>query len=387
MRPTPLEPSTPTCHLPCPPAGRWVRGLTAGILAVALSSPAACAGELPLERIRLPAGFTIEPYAEQLPGARTLVFGDRGTLFVGTVKGGKVYALADTDGDGLPEARHVVATGLNMPNGLAFRDGDLYIAEIDRILRLREIEDRLQRPPAPDVVYAGLPADRHHGWRYIGFGPDGWLYVTIGAPCNVCLRDDYAQIRRLELESGRSEVFARGVRNSVGLDWQPETGDLWFTDNGRDRLGDDIPPDELNRAPRSGLHFGFPYCHGGTVLDPEYGHGRACREFTPPALGLPAHVAPLGLAFYTGTQFPASYRGQIFLAEHGSWNRSRKTGYRVSLVRLEGTRVVGYEPFAEGWLEHEKAWGRPAYLRVAPDGSLLVSDDRSGAIYRIRYTP
>lgn len=386
MRPKPFERPGIIRHLTRHRGGRWLRDLVLGALAAA-SIPVACAGDGSLERIRLPAGFVIEPYADHLPDARTLVFGEGGTLFVSTRKAGAVYALRDTDGDGLPDTRQEIASGLNMPNGVAFRNGDLYIAEVNRILCLKGIEARLARPPAPEVVYEGLPSDRHHGWRTIDFGPQGRLYITIGAPCNVCLREGYGQIRRLDLATGRSEVFARGVRNSVGLAWRPGTGELWFTDNGRDWLGDDLPPDELNRAPRPGLHFGFPYCHGGEVPDPEYGPGHPCTEFTPPALKLPAHVAPLGVVFYTGTQFPARYRGQIFIAEHGSWNRSRKVGYRIGLVHLEGGRVTGYEPFAQGWLENDRAWGRPAYLQVAPDGSLLVSDDRSGAIYRIRYRP
>ena len=217
------------------------------------------------------------------------------------------------------------------------------------------------------------------------FGPDGLLYIAVGAPCNVCLKPDYAQIRRMQPDGTGMEVFARGVRNSVGFDWHPNTDVLWFTDNGRDWLGDNRPPDELNRAPGPGMHFGFPFCHGATIPDPVYGQRRDCDEFTAPAQQLGPHVAGLGMKFYTGDQFPEAYQGQIFIAEHGSWNRSEKIGYRVTLVRLEGSEAVSYEPFATGWLQGEQTWGRPAYVLPLPDGSLLVSDDTAGAIYRITY--
>jgi glucose/arabinose dehydrogenase len=238
------------------------------------------------------------------------------------------------------------------------------------------------------VVADRLPKETHHGWKFIAFGPDGWLYVPVGAPCNVCEPDPerYAAILRMRPDGSQLQTYARGVRNSVGFDWHPDTHELWFTDNGRDMLGDDVPPDELNRAPRPGLHFGYPYCHGGTVADPEYGKKHACSDFTPPAQALGAHVAALGMRFYTGTQFPPEYRGQIFIAEHGSWNRSEPSGYRVMLVKLDGNRAVSYTPFVSGWLQGRQAWGRPSDVLVLPDGSLLISDDYAGAIYRVRYT-
>ncbi len=345
---------------------------------------ALAADDLPLGEIRLPPGFAIELYA-RVPNARQMALGKR-TLFVGSMAAGKVHALPLRDGR--PGAPVVVASGLQLPVGVAFRDGDLYVSAVSRILRLRDIEARLDRPPAPEVVHAVYPAERHHGWKFIAFGPDGRLYVPVGAPCNICAADPerYAVITRLDAASGRVETVARGVRNTVGFDWHPRTGELWFTDNGRDWMGDDAPPDELNRLDRPGRHFGYPHCHGARLADAEFG-GRPCAEFAPPARELDAHVAPLGMRFYTGAQFPAAYRHAIFVAEHGSWNRSRKAGYRVMVARLDGNRVVDYAPFASGWLRGETAWGRPADVLAMPDGSLLVSDDHAGAIYRITYRP
>jgi glucose/arabinose dehydrogenase len=275
-----------------------------------------------------------------------------------------------------------------MPSGVAFRDGALYVAAVDRVLRFDGIDSRLADPPAPKVVSDAFPRDAHHGWKFIAFGPDGRLYVPVGAPCNICDPEKpiYASIARIKPDGGGLEVFARGVRNTVGFDWHPRTRELWFTDNGRDWLGDERPPDELNRAPRPGLHFGFPYCHGRDVRDPEFGGKRACSDFVPPVQELAPHVAAIGMRFYTGSMFPAEYRDQIFIAEHGSWNRSTPIGYRVTLVRLQGERAVSYEPFAAGWLQGRNAWGRPADVLVMPDGALLVSDDEAGAIYRITYT-
>lgn len=343
---------------------------------------------LPLDRIKLPPGFMIELYAPDVPGARSLALSPKGTLFVGTRLEGKVYALVDEDKDGRADKLHTLARGLNMPNGVAFREGDLYVAEVSRVLRFEGIEARLSEPPEPVVVNASFPTERHHGWKFIRFGPDGLLYVPVGAPCNICEPDPerYAAIFRMRPDGQGKELFAQGVRNTVGFDWHPETGELWFTDNGRDWLGDDKPPDELNHAPTQGLHFGYPYCHGRGIPDPEFGQKRGCGEFRPPARELGPHVASLGMRFYTGEMFPAEYRGQVFIAEHGSWNRSAPIGYRLSLVRLQGDRALSYETFAEGWLQGGEAWGRPVDLLVMPDGSLLVSDDHAGAVYRISYS-
>jgi glucose/arabinose dehydrogenase len=276
-----------------------------------------------------------------------------------------------------------------MPNGLAFHDGLLYIGEPQRILRMQGIEQRLESPPAPEAVVTDLPFKAMiHSWKYLGFGPDGKLYVPVGAPCNICNESGFGVILRMNADGSGREVFARGIRNTVGFTWHPETGDLWFTDNGRDMLGDEVPPCELNHAPRVGLDFGYPYCHGGTIPDPEFGKLGHCEDAVAPAQVLGPHVAPLGLKFYTGTMFPAEYRNQIFIAEHGSWNRSKaagKTGHRVSIVRLKAGKAVAYETFMDGFLDGDTALGRPVDIMVAPDGALLVSDDTAGAVYRVSY--
>ncbi len=361
---------------------RSLRPLLLGLLASCLA--AGCAYAVQLDKIKLPPGFHIALYAGGLPGARSMALGERGTLFVGTRAEGRVYAVVDRGG-----VREVmtVARGLNMPNGVAFRDGSLYVAEVSRILRYDKIEERLKDPPRPVVVYDGYPSKKHHGWKFIRFGPDGRLYVPVGAPCNVCEPGDpYASITRINPDGTGFEIFARGVRNTVGFDWDPRTRELWFTDNGRDWLGDNLPPDELNHAPRKGMDFGFPYRYGDNVPDPEYGRRGGKRHFTPPAMDLGPHVASLGMRFYTGGMFPERYRGQIFIAEHGSWNRTAPIGYRVTLVRLKGGKAISYEPFAWGWLQGRRAWGRPVDVQVMPDGALLVSDDRAGVIYRISYS-
>jgi glucose/arabinose dehydrogenase len=355
-------------------AGAVRLSLALGFAAFAL--PAA-GQKLPLEKIQLPAGFRIEVLAE-VPNARSLALGAKGTLFVGNRSGGSVYAVA-------PGGKVTkIADGLYMPNGVAFRNGDLYVAEVNRILKFPGVEGK---PGVnAEIIYDKLPRDPHHGWKFIRFGPDGHLYVPIGAPCNVCERDGYALIGFLNLQTKEFQTYARGVRNTVGFDWHPQTRELWFTDNGRDWLGDDLPADELNRAPRAGLHFGFPHCHQGDAPDPEFGRSRKCGEFEPPAQKLGPHVAALGMRFYTGSMFPAEYRNQIFIAEHGSWNRSKRIGYRISVVKLDNNgKALSYQPFAQGWLQGESPWGRPVDLEVMPDGSLLVSDDHAGVVYRIFY--
>lgn len=345
------------------------------------------ADSLHLNDITLPPGFHIAPYALHVPEARGLARGEKGTVFVGSKGKGRVYALVDKDGDQRAEEVHVIAKDLDMPVGVAFQDGSLYVSSVDRILRYDRIEERLRQPPEPVVVTDKLPRDRHHGWKYIAFGPDRKLYVSIGVPCNICEhdRDRHALIARMNPDGSGQEVFARGVRNSVGFDWHPVTGELWFTDNGRDFLGDDVPPDELNHAPAAGMDFGFPYCHGSTVADPEFKGPRPCRDYTPPVVDLGPHVAALGMRFYTGSMFPPQYRNRVFIAEHGSWNRSEKIGYRVTLASQDGQGKWTYAGFAEGWLQGSKAWGRPADLLVMPDGALLVSDDHAGVVYRISY--
>jgi glucose/arabinose dehydrogenase len=335
-----------------------------------------------LDDVQLPPGFVIEEYAD-VPQARSLALGEKGTLFVSNRRGRSVYAVVEND-DGSTRTIELLS-GMSTPNGIAFHEGDLYVAEIDRVFRYRDIEANLEDVPDGELLDIDLPSDSHHGWRYIGFGPDSKLYISIGAPCNVCEKYGYAQIIRVNPDGSGRETYASGIRNSVGFTWHPETGELWFTDNGRDMLGDDLPPCELNRAPRQGLHFGFPYCHGGELPDPQYGAARNCENYTPPVQKLGAHVAPLGVKFYTGEMFPKEFRHQVFIAEHGSWNRSKKIGYRISLVRLNGNEAVSYEPFAFGWLQGESVSGRPVDLMVKADGSLLVSDDFAGKIYRISY--
>lgn len=345
-----------------------------------------------VDSIDLREGFVIEEFAD-VPNARSMVLGDGGTIFVGNRKGGSVFAVIDRDGD--HRAIIEIASGLVMPNGVAFHRGDLYVAEMTRILRFEDIESRLlawssETDSLAEVLrpttIKELPGEAHHGWRYIGFGPDELLYVSIGAPCNVCLREGFGLIARMAADGSRYEVFAEGVRNNVGFTWHPKTDVFWFTDNGRDNLGDDVPPGELNSAPKAGLHFGFPYCHGGSILDPEFGKGKNCADFVAPKRRLGAHVAPLGLLFYTGNMFPKEYRNQILIAEHGSWNRSEKVGYRITHVSLNDDGVVtNYEVFAKGWLRGEKVTGRPVDLLQMTDGSVLVSDDLSGKIYRISY--
>jgi len=357
-------------------------------LAVTVSWPAQADWTSRLDQLRLPPGFRIQLFADGVENARQMALGDRGTVFVGSRKAGKVHALVDRDGDCVADAKYRIADGLILPSGLEFRSGSLYVAALNRILRYDEIENRLDDPPAPVVVTEDLPDETHHGWKYLRFGPDGMLYVPVGAPCNICDEPGYAEIRRIRPDGSHMETFAHGVRNSVGLAFHPDTRELWFTDNGRDRLGDDVPGDELNRAPESGLHFGYPYCHQGDLPDPEFGPGRSCADYTPPELTLGAHVAALGLTFYTGSMLPDGYRKQLFIAQHGSWNRSEKVGYDILLVRFDETgRVAGSEVFASGWLQGQENWGRPNDVMQMPDGSLLVSDDQANAVYRIVYEP
>jgi glucose/arabinose dehydrogenase len=360
-----------------------IRFIYACLLALALS-PASRAAELPVDKIALPPGFRIELLA-RVPNAREMALADH-VLFVGSMNEGKVFAL-ELDERYRAAKLHVVARGLDMPVGVAFRQGSLYVSAVHRILRFDDIAKRLDHPPEPAIVRDDFPSETSHGWKFIAFGPDGWLYVPVGAPCNICASDPdrYGVIMRMRPDGSQLQTFARGIRNSVGFDWHPRTHELWFTDNGRDWLGDDRPPDELNHAPKAGMHFGYPYCHGGNIADPEFGQRHACSEFAAPAQNLGPHVAALGMRFYDGKQFPAEYRNAVFIAEHGSWNRSHKIGYRISVVKLEGDKAVSNAPFATGWLQDEHAWGRPADVLVLPDGSLLVSDDHAGAIYRIRY--
>jgi glucose/arabinose dehydrogenase len=350
------------------------------------------ASKLPLDSLNLPAGFSVHTFVENIDGARSMAIGDKGTLFVGTRTENILYALVDEDGDYRADKTIVLDSTLEVPNGLAFKNGSLYVAEVDRLLRYDDIETNLDKLPEPVVVYDDYPDEFHHGWKYIAFGPDDKLYVPVGAPCNICdstVADKrYATITRMDADGNNREIVAHGVRNTVGFTWHPETKELWFTDNGRDMMGDDIPPCELNRVSENGQHFGYPFCHGGTIADPEFGDQRPCEEFIAPVQNLNAHVAPLGIKFASGGMFPDTYKNHAFIAEHGSWNRSKKSGYRIMMVKLDKDgNALGYEPFIDGWLNHENQtrWGRPVDLLFLEDGSLLISDDFGDAIYRVSY--
>ncbi|MGD9681793.1 MAG: sorbosone dehydrogenase family protein [Candidatus Obscuribacterales bacterium] len=345
----------------------------------------------PINLLKPPPGFKVSVYTPDVPGARAMVLGEKGTLFVGSITFNQVYAVTDTDGDGIGDQVRVIARDLNHPNGVAFKDGALYVGEIHRVIRFDGIEGRLDNPPVPVVVNESFPKDEWHGYKYIRFSPDGWLYIPLGAPCNVCEKSDerFATLMRMRPDGKNLEIFARGIRNTVGFDWDPEKGEIWFTDNGRDHLGDNLPPDELNHAPRAGLHFGFPYRYGKNIPDPEFGYKKPQDRFEPCAMPLGAHVAALGIRFYRGEMFPEIYRKRAFICEHGSWNRSTKSGYRVSMVTVKDGKATRYEGFMDGFLKKgengDEPWGRPVDLCLMPDGSLLVSDDYAGAVYRVSY--
>ncbi len=349
--------------------------------------------DLPLEKLKLPPNFKIDVWAADIPNARSLAISDNGIVFVGNRQENNVYAVIDEDGDGKADVKFILAEGLRMPNGVAYKDGDLYVAEVSRILRFKDIKNTLNNPKY-EVIYSEYPTERHHGWKFIAFGPDGMLYVPVGAPCNICdpEEDIFASITRIDPKAANPspEIYAHGVRNSVGFDWHPLTGELWFTDNGRDMMGDDIPECELNRATKPGQHFGYPYWHAGDVKDPEFGdQGKEQSAYVAPAAKLGPHTAPLGMRFYEGSMFPNSYKNQIIVAKHGSWNRSKKSGYVVAVEKLDGnSNVTGEEIFVSGWLNDatQEVWGRPVDVQEMKDGSLLISDDMAGVIYRVTYT-
>ncbi len=323
----------------------------------------------------------------EVPGARSMtVVAALGAVFVGT-RNDDVYMVLDRDRDGRAETVRRIAGGMDVANGVAWHRGWLYVGEQRRILRFRAADVDSVGKSKPEVVLDGLPDKRHHGRRYLAFGPDGGLFVAVGSPCNVCApREPEGTILRVDVGTGRASVFARGIRNSVGLDFHPTSGQLYFTDNGSDRLGDDIPPDELNRVARPGQHFGFPWFGGGDTRTPEFAGSEPPPDHVPPAIAFGAHVAALGLHFYRGTSFPVEFRHDAFVAQHGSWNRSVPDGYRVMRIRFDGAEPVAAEVFAEGWLQGAgRAWGRPVDVKEGPDGSLLVSDDQGGKIYRIAY--
>lgn len=358
--------------------------------ALASCSPYSGQSSQVIALLEVPEGFVIAPYAQNVKGARSMARSPGGVLYVGSRGEGKVYAITDADNDYKADTVITVARGLRSPNGVAVHDGALYVAEISRILRYDNMDQNLHAPPEPQIIRDDFPTVGHHGWKYIAFGPDDKLYVPVGAPCNVCRseREIFASITRMNPDGSDLEIIARGVRNSVGFDWHPVSGELWFTDNGRDMMGDNQPPDELNRLTATGQHFGYPYLHGRDIRDPDYGtEGRQLSiSFQPPVRALGPHVAALGMLFYTGTMFPAKYKNRLLIAEHGSWNRSTKIGYRITQVELAQNEALSYEPLVEGWLQDNgSVWGRPVDLLQLPDGSVLISDDYGDMIYRLQY--
>jgi glucose/arabinose dehydrogenase len=384
----PLWPPPAQAQQPAPPPS-WKQGQSSSMadstLAPIAQPPAPMpAAEIPVGKLKVPPGFKVELWASGLNNARAMTWGDKGTLFVSSRVAGNVYAV--TDKGGSREVK-VIAKGLNLPNGVAFKNGTLYIGEVSRISKMEGIEDKLDSPPDLATVYDTLPKDLPHGWKYLAFGPDGKLYFNIGAPCNICLPPDtHAHISRINPDGTGFEYWANGIRNSVGFDWHPVTKELYFTTHGRDWLGDNSPSDRLDWAPKKGMHFGFPFCHQGDTLDPEFGKGKQCNDYVKPMLKTGPHVAGNGVMFYTGSMFPPEYKNRMLLAQRGSWNRSEKTGYRVMMVTLAGHgKVAKYEPFVEGWLQGQQVWGRPVYTTQMKDGSVLISDDYAGAIYRVSY--
>jgi glucose/arabinose dehydrogenase len=359
---SPEQASSPLAPVPLPPA----------------PTPAA---QIPVNKIKLPTGFTATVWADGLHNARQMAWGSQGTLFVGTRVPGNVYAVVDKGGK---REVKTIAKGLSQPNGMAFKDGALYVATIPNLIKYENIESNLDNPPQPKVVYI-FPQDAHHNWRFLIWGPDGKLYFNMGAPCNICMPPDtHANVSRINPDGTGFEYVAFGVRNSIGADFHPVTKELYFTNHGRDWAGDDFPNDTLHYAPKKGLHFGYPYCHQGDTPDPDFARGRTCSEFTPPLLKLGAHVAPVGTRFYSGKQFPAEYQNRLFIAQKGSWNRTQKQGYRVMTVDVKA-QPPKYEVFAEGCHEGNTVLCRPTYIEWAPDGSMLLSDDYHGAIYQISY--
>jgi len=355
--------------------------------------------EIKLDQLTLPAGFEISFFAKNVENARQMALSESGIVYVGSRSAGKVYALKDQDNDGKADQQWLIAEGLNLPSGIAWKEGSLYVAEVHQILKFEDIDNRLDEPKST-VFFSELPTERHHGWKFIRFGPNGELYFPVGAPCNVCdceLENDekckgkgdtkgqFARIFSVDLDSKKVTTIAQGVRNTVGFDFHPDTQELWFSDNGRDMMGDDLPACEINRVTKNNEHFGFPYFHAGDVADPEYSVNKKMQDYIPPELNLDAHVAPLGIHFYQGKQFPKSYQKQLFVAEHGSWNRTKKSGYKIGLVTIKDLKVTEYTPFITGFMKNEETFGRPVALLEMTDGSLLISDDYANVVYRVSY--
>jgi glucose/arabinose dehydrogenase len=382
--------AAPAATAPALPPGSPLIGQPADNPAAAKLAPVsapplpAAADKLPTAKLKVPPGFNIEVYASGVANARSMREGDKGTVFVGSRQVDKVYAITNKDGK---HQVKVIASGLYRPNGLAFHNGTLYIAELSKISKIDGIEDKLDNPPKPTLIYDNLPKDEAHGWKFIGIGPDNKLYVPVGQPGNNVLHDkDHGQIRRMNLDGTGAEIVALGVRNTVGFDWNPVNKQLYFTDNGRDWMSEDVPQDELNRVTKTGEDFGAPYCYQGNIVDPEFGWGRSCSEFTPPVTLMGAHSASLGMRFYTGDMFPKAYKNAIFVARHGSWNKTNKVGGDIMVVKLnKDGSVKSTEPFITGFIENNNYVGRPVDVLPLKDGSLLISDDWNGAIYRVSY--
>ena len=340
-----------------------------------------------IKQLQAPQGFRISIFADQLPTARSMALGDDGVVYVGT-RDGNVFAVKDQDGDGVAEQHYTLAEHLYMPNGVAYKNGSLYVVEVNRIIRFDDISNKLKNPSSSVVVYDKFPSEKHHGWKYLRFGPDNKLYTAVGAPCNICKPEKpiFGTLVRMDADGSNMEVIAHGIRNSVGFDWEPNSNQLFFHDNGRDYLGDDAPPEELNLWTTPGQHFGYPYCHGLDIADPEFGSERKCTDFVPPLWTYKAHIAPLGMRFYTGKQFPKAYQQQLFVAQHGSWNRTEPQGYQVALVNFVSGKPVSEQAFITGWLtKNAEVLGRPVDILQYFDGSLLISDDKLGVIYRVEY--
>jgi glucose/arabinose dehydrogenase len=370
---------------PPPP---WAQGRPSANIQLAPVTPpplAAAADKVPVDKLKVPKGFKVEVYASGIPNARSLRLGDKGTVFVSNRTLDKIYAIVDKGGK---REVKVIAKDLYRPNGIALHDGTLYIAELSQISKIEKIEDNLDNTPKPTVIYSDLPKDEPHGWKYLTVGPDNKLYFNVGAPCNICLPPPtHAQIRRVNLDGSGAEVVARGTRQIVGMDWHPTLKQLYFTENARDWLSEELPNDKLNRLTQPGKdNFGYPYCHQGNIPDPEFGWGHSCDEFTKPVALLGPHSAPLGIKFYTGNAFPAEYRGQAFIARHGSWNKSKKIGGDIVVAKLnkDGT-LKSLDTFLTGFIQDNNYVGRPVDLLVMKDGSLLISDDYAGAVYRVSY--
>jgi glucose/arabinose dehydrogenase len=382
--PAPAAGATPAI----PPT--WAQGRTTDGMNPSLSPnppgiTALPADDIPVSKLKVPPGFKVELWASGMPNGRSMTESPSGVVYVGTRFTGNVYAVVTKDGK---REVKTIAKGLHRPNGVAFTNGSLYVAELSRIIRYDNIEANLDNPPAPVVVFDALPKDEPHGWKFLTLSPDGqYLYFQIGTPANIVVPPyTHAAIVRLNLKTNILEYVATGVRNSVGMDFQKGTKELWFTNNGRDWADENLPNDTLNRLAHKGMNFGYPFCHQGDFLDPEFGKGRSCDEFDKPEMKLGAHVAALGMRFYNGNMFPAEYKGNIFIAEHGSWNKTQKSGYQVVRVVLDAkNKPVKLEPFITGWLEGESFWGRPVDVQVLKDGSMLVSDDETGAIFRVSY--